>query len=175
MRHDARPRSTFVRQLDEPEILGVEQAGVKRHLGHCPSYARQGECHGPFVLSAPHLGIDDVVVHRIEAQESRGHLAVERERRPVARRRAERVAVGGTVGRFKQHEIVGQALGVSAEPEAETRRHGHLQVGISGHQDVAEALALSLQLANKGHDVFGHVANSVAGEEFEIKEDLIVA
>ena len=158
VRHDAGAGCALLRQLDETEVLAVEEAGIEGKLADGACYARQGEGHVALSLAAPHLGIDHVVVERIEAQQLRRHRAVQRERRAIASGRAKRVAVGDAISCLQEHEIIREALGISTKPKAEAAGHRHLKMRVAWHQHVLVTLALLLQLGEEALDVLSHEA-----------------
>ena len=117
--HDAGAGGALVGQLDEAEVLAIEQAGVKCQLGESAGDGGQGEGYIALHLAAAHLGVDDVVVHRVEAQQAGGHRTVEGEGRAIAGGRTEGVAVAHAEGGLQEHHVVHKALGIGAEPQAE--------------------------------------------------------
>ena len=175
VRHDAGPRGTFIGQLHESEILAVEQAGIIGQLGQCAGDAGQGEGDVALHLATPHLGIDHIIIERLKAQQAGGHRAVKRERRTVAGGRTQRIAVALAESGMQEHHVVHQALGIGPEPQAERRRHGYLQVGVSRHEHVLIGLALRLQrveeLFHQAHDAF----QAVAREQLQVEQHLVVA
>ena len=173
--HDAGAGGAFLRELDEAEVLAIEETGVEGQFAHCPRYAGQGEADVAFRLAASHLCIDHVVVEGIEAEQLGCHGAVQGERRAVACRRAEGVAVGDAVGSLQHDEVIDEAFRVGTQPEAEAAGHGYLQVGVAGHEDVLVALALPLQFGEECLHVLGHEAQLLADEEFQIDQHLVVA
>ena len=68
VRHNAGTCGAFFRKLDEAEVLAVEEAGVEGKLAHSSRYACKCEGDIALRLATPHLGIDDIVVERIEAE-----------------------------------------------------------------------------------------------------------
>jgi len=91
------------------------------------------------------LGIDHVVVERVEAQQPRGHFPVERERRAVAGGRSQRILVADAVGGQQHFRVVDQALRIGSEPKTERRRHGDLPVRIARHQHLLVLFGQLLQ------------------------------
>ena len=175
MGHNARPRGTLIWQAHKTEILTIKHASVESKFGHRAGDTSESEGHVAFVLSAPHLGIDHVIIHRVETEQFGGHRAVERERRTIAGGRAERIAVGHAIGGFEKQHIVGQAFGVGAKPKTEAGGHGHLQMGIAWHEHVLIAFALLLKFREEVAHRLSHLANFVAREKLEVNEHLVVA
>ena len=174
VRHDTRTRRTVVGQLHKTKVLTVEHTRIERHLRHRSSYACHRECHIALRLSASHLRIHHVVVHRVEAQQVRSHLAVERKRRTIAGSRTQRIAVGYFPSRQQILHIVNQPFSVSAKPQTETRRHGHLQMRVARHQHILVAVALLNQLVEELLGELGYLTNLVADEQLQIDEHLVV-
>ena len=77
--HDRRACGTLFRQLHKREVLRVEQTGIKSHFGDGTCDGGDGEAYVALHLASPHLGIDHIVVHRVEAQQFRCHRAVQGE------------------------------------------------------------------------------------------------
>lgn len=173
--HDAGAGGTLVGQLDEAEVLAVEQAGVEGQLGEGAGNGGQGEGDVALHLAAAHLGVDDVIVHGVEAQQAGGHRAVEGEGRAVAGGGAEGIAVAHAEGGLQEHHVVHEALGIGAEPQAEGRGHGNLQMGVAGHEDALVAFALADEHVEELLDGLGDVLDLLAGEELEIEQHLVVA
>ena len=164
VRHDAGAGCALLRQLDETEVLAVEEAGIEGELADGSCYSCKSEGDVALSLAAPHLGIDHVVVERIEAQQLRRHRAVQRERRAVTGGRAKRVAVGDAIGSLQEHEIIREALGISTKPKAEAAGHRHLKMRVAWHQYVFVALALALQLSEETPHVLCHKPQLLADE-----------
>ena len=173
--HDAGARRTLLGEFHEREVLRVEQAGVEGHLGDGASDGGDGEAHVALHLATTHLGIDHVVVHRVEAQQFGGHRAIEWERRAVASRRAERITVGHLIGGLQEKHVIRQTLGIGPKPQSETRRHGYLQVCIARHQHVFILVALLDEFVEEDFHLVGDILEFVTGKEFEVYEHLIVA
>ena len=162
-------------QLDEAEVLAREHAGIEGKLGKGGGNAAQGLCDDALGLAASHLCIDHVVGHRVEAQQVGGHLAAQREARAVAGCRTEGVAVDDTIGCLQHLQVIDETLGIGAEPQAEAGGHGHLEVGIARHEDVAIAFGLLLQHVEETLDSLDDGLDLVAHVELEVDEHLVVA
>ena len=175
MGHDAGARGALLRQADKAEVLAIEEAGIEGQLRQCAGNTGQCKTDVPLRLSASHLGIHHVVVHRVKAQQVGGHLAIQRKTAAVAGCRTQGVAVGDAVGGLQHDEVVDQTFGVRPEPQAETRGHGHLQVGVAGHEHMLVALALLLQFVEEAPDILGHEAQLLARPQFQVDEHLVVA
>ena len=175
MGHNGRTGGEGIVQLDEAEVLARKHTGIKGKLGNGASDASQGLCDDAFGLSASHLCIDDVVGHRVEAQQVGGHLATQRETRTIASSRTKGVAVDYTISALQHLQVIDEALGIGTEPQAETRGHGHLQVGISRHKDVAIAFRLRLQHIEQLTDGLDDCLDLVTHVELEVDEHLVVA
>ena len=119
VRHNARTRSHLVRQMYESEILARIEAAVERQAAERLCDGSVGGSDDAFRLSAAHLGIYDIVVEVVEAQQTRSQAAVQRGGRTVAGSRTERVAVHDLPGREKLGHISRQTFRVGPEPEAE--------------------------------------------------------
>ena len=78
----------------------------------------RSDCHRGCALglAARHLCGHDIVVERLEAEQTCGHFAVEREGGAVAGGGAERVLVGYIVGRDEHLHVVAEAFGIGSEP-----------------------------------------------------------
>ena len=175
VRHYAAARGTFLGQADEGEVLAVEHAGVKRHLGQRAGNRCHCEGRVALGLAAPHLRVHHVVVHGVEAQQLCRHSAVERERRAVACRAAQGVAVGHAPCSLEEEHVVGEALGVGAEPQAERARHRHLEVGVARHQHAFVLLAFLYQFVEQRLYEPCYLLYLVADEEFKVYQHLVVA
>ncbi len=173
--HDARSRGEVVGQRYEAEILAHEEAQIHRQPSDGGRHGGDGRGGGALALAATHLRRDGVVVERPEAEQAGRHRAVERERRTVARGRAEGVLVGDLPGGGHQPQVVDERFGIGAEPEAERRGHGDLEVGVARHQHLAIALRELLQPVEEGPHVARHGLQLVAQEEFQIDQHLVVA
>ena len=114
--HDAAARGALLGQPHETEVLRVEEAGVVGQFGQGARHGGHGEGYVALGLAASHLRIHHIVVHRVEAQQACGHLPVEGEGAAVAGGRAQRVAVGHPVGGLHEEQVVGERLGIGAEP-----------------------------------------------------------
>ena len=175
MRHDAGTRSTLFGELHEREILGVEQAGIEGELSQRTSDGGDGETYVALHLATSHLGIDDVVVHRVKAQQFGGHRAVEGERRAIAGCRAKRIAIGHLIGCLQEEHIVCQTLGIGSKPQAEARRHSDLQMGIAWHQHILVLIALLDEFVEEDLHLVGNILEFVTGKELEVYKHLVVA
>ena len=77
MRHDAGACRELIRQFDKAEVLAVEHASVECQFGKCGSDSSHGESHGTFHLAASHLGVNDIIIERVETKQVCCHLASE--------------------------------------------------------------------------------------------------
>ena len=175
VRHNAGACRTLLGKLHEREVLRVEQAGVEGHLGDGASDGGDGETYVALHLATTHLGIDDVVVHRVEAQQFGGHRTVQGERRAVASCRAKRIAIGHLIGGLQEEHVVCQTLGIGTKPQAEARRHSYLQMGIARHQHIFVLIALLDEFVEEDFYFIGDILEFVTGKELEVYEHLIVA
>ena len=173
--HYRRAGGTLLGQLHEGEVLTVEQACVKRHLCQRSGHGGEGKRHVALHLATSHLGIDHVIVHRVEAQQLGGHRAVQGERRAIAGGRAEGVAVGHAPGGEEVEHVVGKRFGIGAKPQSEAAGHSHLQVCVARHEHVLILLALLQQLVKQNLHAVDHLAQLMACEELQVNEHLVVA
>ena len=118
MRHDARTCGTLLGQLNEREVLRVEQAGIERHLSDSSCNSSDGKTYVTLHLSASHLGIYHIIIHRVEAQQIGGHRTVQGERTAIASSTTQGIAVGHLIGSLQEQHIIGQTLGISTKPQA---------------------------------------------------------
>ena len=105
--HDTAAGGTLFGQVDKGEILTVEQTSVEGEFGQCPGDACHGKSYVALHLTTSHLGVDHIIGHRIESEQSCGHLSVEREGAAIAGSTAQRVAVGHTEGGLQEQHVVG--------------------------------------------------------------------
>ena len=173
--HDGRAGGEGIVQLDEAEVLAREHASIEGKFGNGAGNAAQSLRDDAFGLATSHLRIDDVVGHRVEAQQVSCHLATQRETRPVAGSRTKGVAVDYTIGALQHLQVIDEALSIGAEPQAKTGGHSHLQVGITRHKDVAIAFGLRLQHIEELSDGLDDCLDLVAHIELEVDEHLVVA
>ena len=124
---------------------------------------------------AAHLRRHDVVVQRLEAQQTGGHRAVERERRTVPGGRSQRVLVGDVPRCGHQTHVVHERLRIRPEPQPERRGHGDLEVGVARHQHLLVFFALFLQTVEDYFHRVGDLPQFVAQEQFEVHQYLVVA
>ena len=80
MRHDARSGGVSIGQFDESEVLGVEQASIESQLRQGGGDRCQSRCDDALGFSPSHLGVNDIVVHRIEPEQPGRKTPVERKR-----------------------------------------------------------------------------------------------
>ena len=106
VRHNRRAGGELIGEFDEAEVLGIEHASVEGEFANCRGDRSDSIGNNTLGFAAPHLSVNDVVVHGFKAEEVGGHGAVEREGRSVAGSRAEGVAVGYFVGGAKNREVV---------------------------------------------------------------------
>lgn len=93
---------------------------------------------------------------------------------PVAGGRAKRITVCHLVSGLQKEHVVGQRLGISTEPQSETRRHGNLHVGISRHEHILILVALLYKLVEEYLHMLGNVLQLMACEELQVNEHLVV-
>jgi hypothetical protein len=175
VRHDGGAGRELGRDPEVPVLLGREQHHVPGEgaevAGHRPQRA---ENHG-LELAAAELGRGRAVAGAGAAQPLGTPLRIERQRRPVAGRAAERRHVGEVEGRREGAKVVEQALGVAAGPQPHRRRHRPPQVGVARHQHPAVAAAELEQgtrrVEGRAHDL----EQAVAGEENQRGQHLVVA
>ena len=110
-----------------------------------------------------------------KAEQLGSHLAVQREGASGTCGRAQRVLVGYLIGGEDKLHVVGQRLGIGAEPEPERRGHGHLQMRIGRHQFVAVLLRQRLQAVEQLAHGLRQMLQLIAEEELQVDEHLVVA
>ena len=175
VRHNARTRSHLVRQMYESEILARIEAAVERQAAERLCDGSVGGSNDAFRLSAAHLGIYDIVVEVVEAQQTRSQAAVQRGGRTVAGSRTERVAVHDLPGREKLGHISRQTLRVGPEPEAERRRHSHLEMGISRHQHIPVAFTSLLKQFEEALQLAHRPPDALPGKKLQVHQHLVIA
>ena len=161
--------------MDETEVLAGEKAAVHGEPADGLRHGTVGPGDHPLAPSPGHLRIDAVVVQGAEAQQFRRAGAVQRGGGSVPGGAAEGVLVHHVPGGLEHHQVIGEAFGVGAQPQAEGGRHCHLQVRIARHQDVFQFLGFLLQQVEQRGDLADGLLQAVPGEQLDVHGDLVVA
>ena len=119
MRHDTGAGRELIRQFDEAKVLAIEHTCIESQFGKGCRNAGHGKSYGTFHFATSHLGVNDIIIERVEAEQICCHLASQRERRAISGRRAQRVAVANFISSLHHLQIIGQAFGIGAEPKSE--------------------------------------------------------
>ena len=175
MGHNRRTCRTFLRKLHKREVLGIEETGIEGQLCQCAGDGSNGETDVTLHLAATHLGIDHVIIHRVETQQTGRHRAIQGEGRTIACCRTKWIAISHLIGCLQEEHIISKALCISTKPQAETGGHGYLEMGVAWHEDILILIALLNQFVEEALHLLRNLHQLMAGKEFQINKHLIVA